>query len=324
MKYERFEDLPVWRTAIDLARRVYALTRDRFFNQSGDLRDQLRRAALSISNNVAEGFERGSTNELLAFLYIARGSAGEVRSMLCFAERLLDTPPWNTSVPDLRGRTRSPRPPGPAEAAAGLHPPDPAEAAAGLQSPQPPSGRSDLPSPMQGESRTSGPEYGNSEPRPETANPRPAGSDQEPGIPNPGFEISDPRSEIPNLKSLAESCSRQIRAWADHLQNTDIKGPRHLDDRTRRQYDARNRTATFQLELARILHKAHPEIYPDPDAPPEAPGKAGWQPGQPRADQGGRAEPGHRCTRSRRCRTPPAPRGRSGARIFLRRAKHLR
>ena len=76
MKYERFEDLPVWKAAIDLAVRVYALTRDRFFSQAGDLRDQLRRAALSVSNNISEGFERGSTAELLAFLYFARGSAG--------------------------------------------------------------------------------------------------------------------------------------------------------------------------------------------------------------------------------------------------------
>jgi four helix bundle protein len=53
------------------------------------LRDQLRRAALSVSNNVAEGFERGTTAELLMFLYIARGSAGEVRSMLRFCERLV-------------------------------------------------------------------------------------------------------------------------------------------------------------------------------------------------------------------------------------------
>jgi four helix bundle protein len=87
VKYDRFEDLPVWNAAIDLAVRAYAVTRDRFFAQPGDLRDQIRRAALSVSNNVAEGFERGSTAELLAFLYIARGSAGEVRSMLCFVER---------------------------------------------------------------------------------------------------------------------------------------------------------------------------------------------------------------------------------------------
>jgi four helix bundle protein len=47
----------------------------------------LERAALSISNNIAEGFERGTTNELLAFLYVARGSAGEVRSMMRVLER---------------------------------------------------------------------------------------------------------------------------------------------------------------------------------------------------------------------------------------------
>jgi four helix bundle protein len=71
---------------MDLGHGVYQLTRDRFFSQPGDLRDQLRRAALSVSNNIAEGFERGSTSELVAFLYIARGSAGEVRSMLHFIE----------------------------------------------------------------------------------------------------------------------------------------------------------------------------------------------------------------------------------------------
>ncbi|HNR29508.1 MAG TPA: four helix bundle protein [Candidatus Hydrogenedentes bacterium] len=87
MKYERFEDLPAWTAAIDLADRIYKITRNRFFTQPGDLRDQLRRAALSVSNNIAEGFERGSTAELLAFLYIARGSAGDVRSMLRFIER---------------------------------------------------------------------------------------------------------------------------------------------------------------------------------------------------------------------------------------------
>ena len=87
MKYERFEDLPVWKAAIELANQIYALTRDNFFNQPGDLHDQIRRASLSVSNNIAEGFERGTTPELLVFLYIARGSCGEVRSMLHFIER---------------------------------------------------------------------------------------------------------------------------------------------------------------------------------------------------------------------------------------------
>ena len=88
MKYERFEQLPVWQVAIDLAQRVFRLTDDRSFRLKGDLANQLERAALSISNNVAEGFEPGTTAELLTFLYYARGSAGEVRSMLHLCERL--------------------------------------------------------------------------------------------------------------------------------------------------------------------------------------------------------------------------------------------
>ena len=88
MTYQRFEDLPVWQEAIRLAERVYGLTEDAAFQKQYSLRDQLERAAVSVSNNVAEGFERGTTQELLTFLYIARGSAGEVRSMLFLLERL--------------------------------------------------------------------------------------------------------------------------------------------------------------------------------------------------------------------------------------------
>ncbi len=87
MTYSRFEDLPVWQEAIRLAEDVYGMTESKNWRGSHSLRDQLERAALSVSNNIAEGFERGTTNELLAFLYIARGSAGEVRSILCFLER---------------------------------------------------------------------------------------------------------------------------------------------------------------------------------------------------------------------------------------------
>jgi four helix bundle protein len=88
MKYNRFEELPVWNDAIGLAVRAYNLTSDRAFLRQRSLRDQLESAAVSVSNNIAEGFERGTTQELLTFLYIARGSAGEVRSMLCLLERL--------------------------------------------------------------------------------------------------------------------------------------------------------------------------------------------------------------------------------------------
>src|SRR5215467_3051899 len=88
MRYNRFEDLPVWNSAIDLAVQIYDLTEQIEFRRRRSLRDQLERAAVSVSNNIAEGFERGTNNELLSFLYIARGSAGEVRSMLCLLDRL--------------------------------------------------------------------------------------------------------------------------------------------------------------------------------------------------------------------------------------------
>src|SRR5215471_5943305 len=88
MKYNKFEDLPVWKSAIDLAVRLYALTASQEFRSQRSLRDQLERATVSISNNIAEEFERGTKQELLTFLYIARGSSGEVRSMLCLLEVL--------------------------------------------------------------------------------------------------------------------------------------------------------------------------------------------------------------------------------------------
>jgi four helix bundle protein len=87
MTYKRFEDLPVWNEAMRLAHRVYDLTENPRFKISFSLRDQIERSVMSISDNVAEGFERGTTNELLAFLYIARGSAGETASTLCFMEK---------------------------------------------------------------------------------------------------------------------------------------------------------------------------------------------------------------------------------------------
>ena len=102
MKYKSFEDLPVWQAAIELARQTYTMTEHQSFRGHAGLRDQLERATLSVSNNIAEGFERGSTNELLAFLYIARGSAGEVRSMLCLLERVPTFSPLKSEICDLR------------------------------------------------------------------------------------------------------------------------------------------------------------------------------------------------------------------------------
>jgi four helix bundle protein len=90
MQYKQFEDLPVWRKAVELALRIHGLGSSGCLKGYSGLRDQLERAALSISNNIAEGFERGTRDELIAFLYIAKGSAGEVRSMIHLCKRLFE------------------------------------------------------------------------------------------------------------------------------------------------------------------------------------------------------------------------------------------
>ena len=164
MTYERFEDLPVWQKAADLYEATEDLLENESFKASRGFRDQLDRAALSVSNNIAEGFERGTTNELLAFIYIARGSAGEVRSMLCLKERRAQKANWP----------------------------------------------------------------------------------------------ADLESEISNLKTIAESCSRQLRGWADSLQNSDIKGQRHLTDKSRREDEQKKRASAFSKELLQRLPPGHP------------------------------------------------------------------
>jgi four helix bundle protein len=158
--YQRFEDLPVWKDALRLAEHCEDFLLEAKDRITWSKRDQLDRASLSVSNNIAEGFERGTTNELLQFIYIARGSAGEVRSMLCFFEQ------------------------------------------------------------------------------------RPA--------------LKNFKAQISNLKSLAESCSRQLRAWADSLQNSDIKGPRHLNKYTREAAEDKKRSAAFQKMLNDRLPDGHP------------------------------------------------------------------
>lgn len=151
MKYSRFEELPVWRAAVRLAVEVYELTGKDSFKGRASLRDQIERAAVSVSNNIAEGFERGTTNELLTSLYIARGSAGEVRSMLCLLEQL------------------------------------------------------------------------------------------------PTF--LNLKSEISNLNLSAEGISRQLRAWADSLQNSDIKGQRYLNEKSRRGSHVKQEREELMAEL---------------------------------------------------------------------------
>lgn len=161
MKYERFEDLPVWKAAAELAVQIFAWSSHAWFRGKGDLANQLQRAALSVSNNIAEGFERGSTNELLQFIYIARGSAGEVRSMLCVIERM-DAP-------------------------------------------------------------------------------------------------ENLRSQISNLKSNAEGISRQLRGWANSLQNSEITGQRHLNDGSKRSYDNKNKADRFVEQIRKTEEEAQAE-----------------------------------------------------------------
>jgi len=107
MKYKRFEDLPVWNSAIDLAVKIYDFTEQPQLRRRRSLRDQLERAAVSVSNNIAEGFERGTTQELLTFLYIARGSAGEVRSMLCLFQRLPFFSNFKSEISNLKSQSEN-------------------------------------------------------------------------------------------------------------------------------------------------------------------------------------------------------------------------
>ena len=88
MEYKSFEDVPVWQAGIELTVEVFRVTEDKNFRFKGDLANQIQRAALSVPNNISEGFERGTTPELIMFLYYAKGSAGEVRSICHVLERL--------------------------------------------------------------------------------------------------------------------------------------------------------------------------------------------------------------------------------------------
>lgn len=82
---ERFEDLDVWKLTVECANSIYDLTSTGKFSQDYVLRDQIRRAAVSIFSNIAEGFERDGNKEFCSFLRIAKGSCGEARAQALFA-----------------------------------------------------------------------------------------------------------------------------------------------------------------------------------------------------------------------------------------------
>jgi four helix bundle protein len=85
MKVTKFEDLESWRKARTLTNTVYEATGSGRFTQDFGLKEQIRRASISILSNIAEGFERGGDKEFFQFLAVAKGSCGEVRAQLYIA-----------------------------------------------------------------------------------------------------------------------------------------------------------------------------------------------------------------------------------------------
>jgi four helix bundle protein len=82
MKMEKFEDIDIWNKAIELYVDVYRMSEKAGMKNDFSAKDQLKRATLSISNNIAEGFEYDNNKEFIKFLKYTKGSSGEVRSML--------------------------------------------------------------------------------------------------------------------------------------------------------------------------------------------------------------------------------------------------
>jgi four helix bundle protein len=84
-KFNSFEEINSWQKARVFNKRIYLITEKTNFKKDFDLARQIRRASISISSNIAEGFERNTDKEFIYFLYVAKASAGEVRSQLYLA-----------------------------------------------------------------------------------------------------------------------------------------------------------------------------------------------------------------------------------------------
>lgn len=85
-KIEKFEDIIAWQKALELSTLVYKMTNKDKFSKDYGLKDQIRRASVSVVSNIAEGFERKNNNQFIYFLIIAKGSAGELRSQIYIAK----------------------------------------------------------------------------------------------------------------------------------------------------------------------------------------------------------------------------------------------
>ena len=82
MKINKFEELNIWKLSLKITISIYDLTSKKEFIREFALKDQIRRAVVSISSNIVEGFEKNNNNEFIRFLKIAKGSTGEVRNQI--------------------------------------------------------------------------------------------------------------------------------------------------------------------------------------------------------------------------------------------------
>ncbi|MDI6732885.1 MAG: four helix bundle protein [Planctomycetota bacterium] len=100
MTVKQFEDLEVWQKGMELVDMVYDSTIKGAFSRDRALTEQIRRAVISIPSNIAEGFERGSNTEFIQFLFIAKGSSGEVRTQLRIAlnRKYVDKPEFESAL----------------------------------------------------------------------------------------------------------------------------------------------------------------------------------------------------------------------------------
>jgi four helix bundle protein len=85
VKIQKFEDLLIWKLSLKITKEIYDITSKEKFAKDFGLRDQIRRAIVSVSSNVVEGFEKNNNNEFIRFLKIAKGSVGESRNQLYIA-----------------------------------------------------------------------------------------------------------------------------------------------------------------------------------------------------------------------------------------------
>ena len=83
--FKKFEEIESWKKARELTKRIYRVSHARSFGKDFGLKDQIRRASVSIMSNIAEGYDRSGTGEFVQFLATAKGSAAEVRCQLYVA-----------------------------------------------------------------------------------------------------------------------------------------------------------------------------------------------------------------------------------------------